>query len=160
MKRLLLLLLCLNVFSATSIIPDKDTKGQIIQTVSPFASKGSLHYRGTGVSQSCAASTICDIDYTIPTGTYLLNGLEVLNGDYGDIVQLLVIDTSTGTYSTVPNATLDQFGINWNMRKDLVKQLPYDAELHAGMIVRVKYSNNQASTKTIYVNLDLHLNSQ
>jgi len=125
--------------------------------INPFASKGKNHFKGTGVKKVVAANSTGNVDLVIGAGTYRYNAIEVLNGDYGDYVQLEVVDTSLGTYSTIPDYTLDTFGINWNMSKELIKTLPYEATVFTGMILRVKYTNNTNADKEVYVNHDLHL---
>jgi len=139
------------------VVPERDSNGIIVQHIAPFAAKGKNHFKGTGVELLVPAGETKDIDLVIPAGEYRYNAIEVLNGDYGDEVQLEVVDDANGTYSSIPNYILDTFGINWKMRKELIKTLPYEATVFAGMILRVKYSNNQETDKTIYANHDLHL---
>ena len=138
-----------------SVIPDRDGAGNPVSG-SPFSAKTGLTFKGHGFSSICINGQTTDIDWTVPTGTFLFNAVEILNGDYGDIVQLQIIDTEIGTYSTVPDYILNEFGTNWNMRKEMIKALPYDATLMEGMIVRFKYSNNSGVDKVIYANIDLH----
>jgi len=125
--------------------------------IAPFASKGKNHFRGKGVKLLCPKGEATNIDYAIPAGTFRFNGIEVLNGDYGDEVQLQIVDTVAGSYSGVPSYVLDQFGDTWNMSKELKKVLPYEATIYSGMIIRVKYTNNTENDKMVYVNHDLHL---
>jgi hypothetical protein len=145
------------------VVPTRDSAGNIVTHVAPFASKGKNHFRGTGVKNNITTNDVGNIDYTVPLDannavqTFRYNAIEVLNGDYGDNVQLQIVDTPQGTYSGYPNAVLDQFGINWNMRKELIKVLPYEATLYSGMLIRVVYSNSTGADKEIYVNHDLHL---
>lgn len=137
-------------------IPTKDAAGNIVTLQSPFAAKGNTHFRGTGVKKTIASGATDNIDLVVPYAIVKYNGIEVLNGDYDDVLQLKIIDDASGTYSTVPNYVLDQFGIDWNMSKEFRQQLPYDATLYTGMIIRVVYTNNTAASKTIYVNHYLH----
>ena len=124
--------------------------------VEPFATKGDNHFRGTGVEGLAQTNGLADIDLEVVYPVARYNGIEILNGDYGDEVTLSILDDANGTYSGTPGATLDTFGINWKMKKELIQILPYEATLYKGMVICVKYKNNTASDKTIYVNHYLH----
>jgi len=124
--------------------------------LSPFSFKCNFMFCGQGVKNIITASSTGNIEFTVLPGIYNFNAVEILNGNYGDVVQLRVMDDALGTYTTVPNMILNQFGTNWNMRQELIKDLPYPAKLQEGMIIRVVYTNNSLADREIYFNLDLH----
>jgi len=138
------------------IIPEKDEQGNIVQTNKPFGSKGAHTFKGTGVKKDCPANATTNIDLVIPDGmNYDLSGIEILNGALDDMVQLKVLDHE-GVYTTVVDFELDQFGINWNAKAEMIKQLPYVARVMQKMKLRVEYVNNGTEARKIYVNYDLH----
>jgi len=132
-------------------------------TVSPetnendaFASKQGHSFRGMGFSGNALKNASTVIALTVDN-TYDLSGVEILNGALGDKVQMKVVDDALGTYSTIPNYVLDQFGINWNIRPNFVKDLPYTARVYLGMKVEFHYTNSDIlNDRMIYINLDLH----
>jgi hypothetical protein len=135
--------------------------------IKPFAAKGKNHFRGKGVKKNCGKGSTTFIDFVIPPGsggiaTFRYNAIEILNGQYGDSVDLKIIDNESGSYSGYPSSppvvTLDQFGDNWNTKPEMSKELPYEATLYTGMIIRVEYTNNDSDKdRDVYVNHDLHL---
>ena len=143
---------------SVNILPERDEAGNIISG-SPFASKHNLSFDGEGFKGTAVKNTDTNIDWTVTAktvlgvtfSTFLFDAIEVLNGAYGDKVQLQVLDDATGTYSGYPSIVLDQFGTNWNMRTELIKKLPYNAKLMVGMVVRVVYTNSTDTDKTVYV---------
>ena len=138
-----------------SYLPDRDADGNIINKNEAFATKAGHSFKGTGVEQNCTANGETNIDLAVDD-TYDLSGIEILGARLGDEVQLKVLDTATGTYSGIPDYMLDQFGINWKIRPDFVKQMPYTARVMNGMVLRVVYNNKDTADRMIYVNYDLH----
>lgn len=121
-----------------------------------FADKTAHEFDGQGFSGNAIKNTSTNIDYTI-TGTRDFSGIEMINGAIGDNIMMRILDDASGTYSGYPNATLNQYGTNWFVRENFVKNLPYPARVYTGMIVRFVYTNANVSTdRTIYFNLDLH----
>lgn len=140
----------------SSTVPDKDSDGNIVSTQSLFKTKGVHSYKGTGVKGVIPANSTATISYTCSTGMlYDFSGIEILGSDLGDEFQLKVIDI-VGQYGVGAGMMLDQFGINWNARPNFIKEMPYASRLMEDMRVDVIFTNNAASSKTIYVNLDLY----
>lgn len=109
-----------------------------------------LYARFNGQQFTCAigANTF---DYTISYAWVKMVGLELIGGELGDTASLKVIDTALGTYSGVPNYTLNQFGYAVNVAKDFyARASQFDSDLYPGMIIRLEYSS--ISAKTIGVN--------
>lgn len=128
----------------------------------PFAAKilpdgRKLYRRKHGFSGTVDANSTANIDFIIPYNTAKLNELEVMNPSEGDSVDLEVYDTPTGTISGYPNVKLNQFGFGVYMPNALYRDRSnYDADVIKDMKVRVVYTNNTASSKTIYFNITLH----
>lgn len=95
------------------------------------------------------------IDFSIPYNQVKFNELEIINAEIGDKVTLSIKDTSTGSYSTVPNYTLNTFGNNVNMNNQYYKRFSnYDADLYIGMRIYIEFES--ISTKKVYINYILH----
>ena len=95
------------------------------------------------------------LNFTVPYPASKITGIELLAGELGDYIDMYVLDDTSGTYSTVPNYTLNQFGFNTYIAKDSYKrESSYDADLYYGMRVSVVY--NSQSDKTVYINYLLH----
>lgn len=131
--------------------------GKPIIKTTPFADKSQLFFRGRGIKQTITANSTENITYVIPYDKCKLNGIELLNGNDGDTVNFKVLDSTTGTYTTIPNYLLNQFGFDWNVAASgTTKVLPYDADLFLNMQISVEYTNNSNSDTEIAVNIDLH----
>jgi hypothetical protein len=139
------------------VVPDKDSKGNIVHKQGAFASKDNLHFRGQGLKHTIAGGDTYSFDYVIPHAQCEFNGVEILYAEGKDVVNLKILDTSTGTYSTIPDFILDQFGTAWNVSKEVcIKELDYNATLYQGMRIVVEYTNNHTAAVEIAVNLNIH----
>ena len=98
------------------------------------------------------------LNFTIPYVSCKFTGLEILGGESGDKVKLNILDTDTGTVSTVPNYVLNTFGGKHglvNISPDFyVRESRYDADLFIGLKISVEYTS--ISDKTVYINYVLH----
>lgn len=95
------------------------------------------------------------IDFDIPYPQCKITGIEVINGEVGDKANLYILDDGLGTYSTIPNYPLNQFGIDVNVPKDFYsRQSNYDADLYYNMCISFVYTS--MSDKTLYINYILH----
>jgi len=87
------------------------------------------------------------INFEIPYVKAKITGIECINGEPLDIVNLYIIHPTYGV--------LNQFGFNVNISKDYYEhKSEYDADLVQYLIVRVAY--NSASAKTIGINIILN----
>lgn len=134
------------------------SNSQIKITSSPaFADKAQFFFRGTGVKTICPAGQTTQIKITSAYPKAKFNGATIMYGQDGDVCNLKVLDSDTGTYTTVPNYLLNQFGFNWNITKEPMKEkLPYDADIFLGMQLVVEYTNNGSSDIEVGVNFYLH----
>lgn len=95
------------------------------------------------------------LDFDIPYAECKINGIEVINGEVGDNVDLFILDDDSGTYSTVPNYVLNQFGFDANIAPTFYNHKSnYDADLFLNMCVSITYYSESA--KTVYINYLLH----
>lgn len=131
-------------------------------TLNPLAENYGHIFDGNGFSANCIAGQTTDIEFVVLVESDM-SGIEVLNADVGDIVDMKVKDNANGNYSlastgtAVPNMVLRQFGTNWYVRPSVfVKQLPYAARVMPTMVISFAFKNNGAIDKEIYINLDLH----
>lgn len=140
----------------SSTVPDKDSDGNIVNRQALFKAKDAHSFKGKGIKGLVSANSTATISYTCSSGMkFDFSGIEILNADLGDEFQLSIIDLD-GKYGVGVGMELDNFGENWNARPNFIKEMPYASRLMEDMRVDVIFTNNTASDKTIYVNLDLY----
>lgn len=129
----------------------------------PFASKiledgKKLFAREQGIAGvSIGAGATVAITFTMPYIQAKIAGAQILGCELGDTVNFKILDTSAGLITGYPFYPLNQFGFSVNMPDgEYKKAYNYDADLYAGMVVSIEYTNNGASAKTLYANIDLH----
>jgi hypothetical protein len=146
----------------TNFIPKANVK---IGQMSPFSSKtfGSkklfrrVHGVGFTLNDSNTNSGITVVNFTIPYSQVKITEAEILWAPEGIFVDFEVYDTAVGTYSTIPNFKLNQFGFGLGVAKDVFcDDSSYDADLYGGMVIRATFHNNTNATKTMCVNFILH----
>lgn len=109
-----------------------------------------LYARNHGIQQALSAGSNT-ISYTISYPWVKMIGVEVVNAEALDYVDLKVKDTAQGTYSGTPNSVLNQFAYSHNIPKDYYIRLSqFDADIYQGMVVEVTF--NSVSAKTVGVN--------
>jgi hypothetical protein len=110
-----------------------------------------LFARNTGFQQALAVGANI-VNYTATYPWCKILGVEVVGGETGDYADFRVYDTPAGTYSGVPNLLLNQFAYSVNIPKDYYQRVSqFDADLYAGMIIRIDYTS--VSAKTVGFNL-------
>lgn len=129
-----------------------------VQSTAPFGAKSLIisgvlkkfYARNTGVQYALSSGSNL-LEYTIGYPWVKMIGIECIGAESLDTAELKVYDNSSGTYSGVPNALLNQFGYTLNMAKDFYRrESPFEADLYAGMLLKVTYVS--VSAKTIGVN--------
>lgn len=81
-------------------------------------------------------------------------GLEIINAAAGEYASMLILDSTTGTYTGVNNQPLAQFGYTLNMGSGFYgRQAPFDADLFVGMQLKMTFVSNTVLAKTIGINL-------
>ena len=142
-------------------MPEKDKAGNVIQNISAFRSKflkeGSLFRRKHGYKITIPAGQSLTYDINVPYNQCKINKLEVIDANALDRIDLMVLDTPTGTISKVPNFMLNQFGFGVVVSSLLYSdKSDYDADLIKDMKVRVIYYNDSAEEKTVGLNVIFH----
>lgn len=129
----------------------------------PFASKvlsngKKLFQRVHGIS-AVVSGAPDNLTFTIPYAACKITEIEILEGLVGDKVNFKVLDSTSGTYTGVPNYLLNQFGYDVNVaEKFYMRKSNYDADLYYGMQIRIEYDSvaTDLLPKTVYINLVLH----
>lgn len=133
-----------------------------VQSAPPFGAKSQVisgvlkkfYARNTGLQQDLTVGSN-EIVYTISYPWVKIIGIEVINSEALDTAELRVYDNPSGTYSGVPNAMLNQFGYTLNMSAGFyARNSPFDADLYAGMVLKVTYVS--VSAKRIGMNIILN----
>lgn len=140
----------------------KSNTNKKVDRSDPFAEKTlstgkKLFRRAHGVQRTLVANADNVIEFTVPYAWCKITTMEIVGLTEMLKADLCIMDTATGSYSTVPNYQLNQFGFNVNVSKDFYKDhSQYDADLYIGMKIKVVIKNNTANTPTIGVNFTLH----
>ena len=113
-----------------------------------------LYTRVYGITQALTVGSNI-IDYSIALPHVKFNEIELIGAELGDYIKLEIKDDATGTYSTVPNYTLNQFGNNvYCVPTFYNRKSNYDADLYYGMRIYATYTS--LSNKNVYINFILH----
>jgi hypothetical protein len=127
----------------------------------PFASKElpdgkKLYRRKHGYTVALAANTVTIYEITVPYASQKINEAEIIGCLPGIKANFKVVDTASGTYSTIPNFVLDQFGFNVNITKDYFQDISqYDAHCYTGMRLVFEFDNPNAE-HVIGINIVYH----
>lgn len=130
-----------------------------IITPTPFASKTlennlKLFKRYVGIQVEVATGENI-ITYTIPHNWVKIMGLDIINCSALDKADFEVFDSTSGTYSGIPNLKLNQFGFSVNLPEGFFSvKSSYDSDLYLGMQIKLTYFSQ--SSKTIGINFDFH----
>lgn len=122
----------------------------------PFSSKSlptgeKLFRRKHGYTLSCVAG-VNTLLILVPYDRAKVNELEILNAPVGCTVDLKVLDTATGTLTTIPNYQLNQFGFDVNISKDYFKDVSqYDADVFRDMQIEIKITSPTVFTAGINI---------
>lgn len=119
-----------------------------------------VKFRGQGISGTAAHGTSTNIDYKL-TEARLLDGVHMILKDqaFGDSVKFQVVDVDN-VLGYGAGVVLDTFGDSWFVSSDSHDQgainLPYSAEVIAGLYVRIVYTSVGAVDVEFKCNLYLH----
>lgn len=128
----------------------------------PFASKQmpdgkKLFRRKHGYTLTLAASGSTTYTITVPYTAAKINEAEILWAPEGVSVDMKVKDSTTGTYTTVSNATLSQFGYSVAVAKDFFHDYSqYDADVFLNMQLEFTFTNASTTEKIIGINVTFH----
>lgn len=149
---------------AVELLSDPDIAAKInykrnIEESSPFAAKvlkngKRLFSRVQGESYALLVGENSLI-YTIPYPEVKFNEIEIVGAEVGDSCSLEVLDDANGSYSGIPNLSLNKFGDKVQLGKDFYcRKSNYDADLYLGMQIKVTYTS--VSAKNVGINYILH----
>jgi hypothetical protein len=119
-----------------------------------------VKFRGQGISGTATAGVTTNIDYKL-TEARLLDGVHMILKDhaFGDSVKFQVVDVDN-ILGYGAGVVLDTFGESWFIVADVQSQgsinLPYSAEVLAGLYVRVAYTSVGVTNVKFQCNLFLH----
>jgi hypothetical protein len=138
-----------NLYTSTNSQPPYGAKTILIN-----GSSKKLFARFTGIQFSLQQGSNTLV-YTNPYPWAKIIGVEVVNCEALDTADLKVYDTSSGTYSGIPNALLNQFSYSLNLSKDFYQRMAqFDADIYQGMVIQIIYTSQNAKTVGINLLLD------
>lgn len=143
-------------------LPSANKKMGSFYSREPFATKvlkdgSKLYRRKHGQKITIPAGESRDVIFVNPYSNAKINKLEVIDGNALDRIDLMVLDTPSGTISTVPNYLLNQFGFDVVVSELLYSdKSDYDADLIKDMQVKIVYKNDSDIEKTVGFNLIYH----
>jgi hypothetical protein len=123
------------------VIPERDSSGHIIHGVDrPFASKQidgkDLFKREHGIVVNCSAGDNV-FDLVVPYPHCKMNEANIVWQPSGCTADFEVFDDALGTYSTIPNYKLNQFGYGVGLtEKSHHSTCKYDADVYQNMVIR------------------------
>lgn len=116
-----------------------------------------LFRRKHGFNGLIPANSTGSVLLVVPYAACKINQVEFVNAKEGDTVDLKVLDTATGTLSTIPNFMLNQFGFSTELPDGFyTDKSEYDADLIGGMQIEILYTNNSDTPHTIRGNITYH----
>lgn len=128
----------------------------------PFAAKVlpnglKLFRRKHGYKETILAGQSKATKIAVPYNQCKINKLEVIAANPLDRIDLKVLDTPTGTLSTIPNFMLNQFGFNVIVSELIYSdKSDYDADLIKDMQIEITYYNDSAQDITVGYNVIFH----
>lgn len=97
------------------------------------------------------------VTYTIPYTACLMTATTIVDAVAGDQCDFEVLDTTTGTVSGIANYSLNKFGHGVYPAKGFYTEVSeYDAELFAGLQLKISVTPVDTVTRSIYFNITLH----
>lgn len=128
----------------------------------PFATKQlsdgrKLFRRKHGYIENMVAGQTTEVVISVPYNECKINKLEVIDANARDTVDLIVLDTPSGTLSGFPNAPLNQFGFDVVVCDLLYSdKSDYDADLIKDMQLMIRYTNRGDADKEVGFNVIFH----
>ena len=139
----------LNTQPAQVVVSSTPPFGAKTVTVAGVTKK--LYARNIGFQNTLAAG-VNTVTYTIALPWVKILGVEVINCEALDYVDLKILDSASGGYSGVPNLALNQFAFANNLPKDYYMRMAnFDADIYLGMQIQITYTS--VSAKTVGFNL-------
>lgn len=146
----------------TNYKPASNKKIGSYYTREPFAAKvlkngKKLYRRKHGYLLDTIANSSTTLTIPVPYNECKINKIEIIDANSLDQIDLQVLDTPTGTLSTIPNYMLNQFGFDVVVSDFLYSdKSDYDADLVKDMQLKITYKNNTTSNKKVGFNVIFH----
>ena len=97
------------------------------------------------------------VTFTVPYGSAKITSTEIIGASLGDRIDFKVLDTASGTVTTVPNYMLNQFGFDVYPSEGRYEQKSeYDADLFLGLQLEITVKPMDSVARPVYFNLVLH----
>lgn len=114
-----------------------------------------LYTRIFGVCMQCPQNQTTSIELTVPYDHCKWSGIDIVGASNAK-VDIELLDTSTGTYTSQPLWKLDAFASNVAIKGNtFTKESAYPANIYKDMILSVKVTNKNP-TEEVCVNFHLH----
>ena len=148
-----------------NIMPEKDAEGNVITRMVAFTAKSDpttglkLFRRVHGITCNLTSEGNTEVIFSVPYNQCKVNEVNIVWCPEGVQVDFQVLDTPTGTISTIPDYMLNQFGFDVNVSKDYFEDISsYDADLIKDMQLKIifKQKSGYTSTKEVGINIVLH----
>ena len=98
-----------------------------------------------------------NFDFSFPYSVGKVNSSEIIGCNAHDIADFFVLDDNVGTYTTVPNYTLNQYGFDVNLKEGFHEfYCEYPGTIYQNMILRVRYENKSDVDTKVSINLKIH----
>lgn len=116
-----------------------------------------LFRRKKGLTFTLAATGETVVQIAVPYAKAKINEAEIFWAPEGVSAVMKVKDTATGTYSTIPNYVLNEYGHDVNIAKDYYRDIsPYDADVRVGMVLEFTFTNRSGVEKLMGLNTVFH----
>ena len=97
------------------------------------------------------------VTFSVPYNSAKITSTEIISAVEGDKIDFKVLDTPTGTVSTIPNYVLNQFGFGVYPSSGRYEQKSeYDADLFLDLQLEITLTPINTDIRTVYFNLVLH----
>ncbi len=114
-----------------------------------------LYTRILGVCMQCPQNQTTSIELVVPYDHCKWSGLDIV-GATNARVDIELLDTEAGTYTSNPRWKLDTFASNIAIKSTTFsKESAYPANVYKGMVLSVKVTN-KAPSEEVCVNFHLH----
>ena len=112
-------------------------------------------YHGSSVANVLTLSS-GSVRFSAPYQQARIHAIEVIGGDSDGKVDFSILDDGSGTYTGTPDLVIRQFVFDVNVSSCLHRgEAKYVVDLYLGMVIKMEYYNNGASTRNVSFNAEL-----
>ena len=124
---------------------------------SNYTTDGKLFRRKHGYKFTVDANELKQFEIIVPYAKCKIDSVEIIGCHKSDTSNFKILDDDLGTITTIPKQQINQYGFDVNMTDDFYKdQSRYEADLFAGLYIKIEYQENMGLQKEISVNIDFH----